>query len=993
MVDTDWKKYIIKVECEKSSELSKHAESAVSASTIYFCRTCPLFRTPVKELADSHVSEVHKLPSVTGGYFEVDHLYNHCPLKDPIKTEENLPHTLKSEDSPPVDTPFKSATEDTFSVRDQSPLELHSSAPSPSPIDATLSNSPTAPSSPISPVSKDSAGNTRKRITIQLSTFPTASGAIITALPSVEAPHSDVEIEQMTSLHSSSIVTLDSNTNLGDSTFKRSTSLSSSSSPENIPRDEAASVCDQPCEHGIAQTSLTGPAGTVAISPAQAQKPQYPCGYCNRIFASRQACELHARTHKLAKKFQCTLCSVSFTQLALLKRHTVAIHGIVPEATYLDNPDDKDFEITDELDSDSDGSLDTRPQRQPQSRHRRLVPLRPAGDRPRGRPKRLADWTSISSELKPNQKAQMDSTSGRSYYEDPSGLELRLENRFRTILPRPSRGEPTSAPKEITVSRPRRNKRCKRANTTTTDHGTRRPLACEPRVSTKSALQNPDQQFAFTQRRAIYVDQTSLLSNLVTIDSHLGQAYAISYPPAEVAPADETISHTKPAHMLTVAAAYASQLPPGSCSAGPEDQSRSDFAADGDPPNTGTMSMFSVQHGSVIPSIQIYPTSWLQSQTQQQPITTESSLVESTAMSHSEGDTNSIIGGSEYGQADMTQIQHQPVQLYPVVGPDGQTTMYYVAAPLESLDSNGTGLNVTPTNTYYGASQYSAHGYTWLSEVSQPTTDSFHLLIDANKLTTADRHASIVFTQSQESTNPALLEGDGRLEETGDSGKHMEDSDHLVPEATTSAFVNGMVGSHYPMYHAITPTSGPEPSETIEVIDLDASKYSSRFQLAEVIVSGPGANSECVVYTDLVPNVRPHFSEPQCQDTTSPREVANEPDLVQKQVGTAFTADQEFTSPEVLTCTAVPLSNTQISHEESSSVLADSEVLSKTNDIPRISERPSVSITLENVCSNSYPQCSVKPTLDFDVLTGDATGLTYKHSDCTFQDSTKVAGS
>ncbi|KAF6774038.1 hypothetical protein AHF37_07064 [Paragonimus kellicotti] len=283
MVDTAWKKYIIKVECEKSSELSKHAESAVSASTIYFCRTCPLFRTPVKELADSHVSEVHKLTPVTGSYFEVDHLFNNCPLKDPIKTEENLPHTLKSEESLPEDTPFNSATDDTFSVQDQSPLELHSSAPSPSPIDAALSNSPTAPSSPISPVSKDSTGNARKRITIQLSTFPTASGAIITALASDGTPHSDVEIEQMTSL-----VTLDSHKKVGDSTYKRSTSPSSSSS-ENIPRDETHSICDQPCEHGISQTSL---AGTVAISSAQAQKPQFPCGYCNRTFASRQACEV-----------------------------------------------------------------------------------------------------------------------------------------------------------------------------------------------------------------------------------------------------------------------------------------------------------------------------------------------------------------------------------------------------------------------------------------------------------------------------------------------------------------------------------------------------------------------------------------------------------------------------------------------------------------------------------------------------------------------------
>ncbi|KAA3670775.1 uncharacterized protein DEA37_0008268 [Paragonimus westermani] len=659
----------------------------------------------------------------------------------------------------------------------------------------------------------------------------------------------------------------------------------------------------------------------VAVASAQAQKSHFPCGYCNRIFSSRQACELHARTHKLAKKFQCTLCSVSFTQLALLKRHTVAVHGIVPESTYLDNPDDKDFEVTDELDSDSDGSLDTRPQRQPQPRHRRLVPLRPAGDRPRGRPKRPVNWIPISSELKPNQKAQMDSTSGRSYYEDPSGIELRLENRFRTILPRPSRGEPTSAPKEITVSRPRRNKRCKRANSATADHGTRRPLACEPRVPTKSALQNPDQQFAFTQqRRAIYVDQTSLLSNLVAIDSHLGQAYTISYPPTEVAHTDETISHTKPAHMLTVAAAYASQLPPGSCSAGPDDQSRSDLAADGDPANTGTMPMFSVQHSSVIPSIQIYPTSWLQSETLQQPITTESSLVEPTVISHSEGDANPIIGGSEYIQADMTQLQHQPVQLYPVVGPDGQTTVYYVAAPLESLDPNGTALNVTPTNTYYGAPQYSTHGYTWLSEVSQPSTDSFHVLIDANKLTTADRHANIVFTQSQEPTNPALLEGDGCLEETRDSGKHVEGSHHIVcvlctlqfrhaavSETTTSTFANGMVGPHYPMYHGMALTSGPEPPEAIEVIDLDASKYSSRFQLAEVIVSGPGTNSECAVYTDLVPNVQPHFSETKCQDTTLPHEVSNKPDSVQKQIGTAYTDDQEHTSTEVLVCTAVPI--------------------------------------------------------------------------------------
>ncbi|KAF8562974.1 hypothetical protein P879_11344 [Paragonimus westermani] len=255
MVDTAWKKYIIKVECEKSSEPSKHTESTVSASTIYFCRTCPLFRTPVKELADSHVSEVHKLPLITGGYFEVDHSFNHCPLKDPVKTEENLPHTLKSEDSPPEHTSFKSATDNTFSVQNQSSLELHSSAPSPSPADATSSNSPTAPSSPISPVSKDSTSSVRKRITIQLSTFPMASGAIITALPLDGAPHSDVEIEQMTSLHPSSIVTLESHTNLGDSTFKRSTSSSSSSS-ENIPRDETVPIRDQPYEHGIAETRM-----------------------------------------------------------------------------------------------------------------------------------------------------------------------------------------------------------------------------------------------------------------------------------------------------------------------------------------------------------------------------------------------------------------------------------------------------------------------------------------------------------------------------------------------------------------------------------------------------------------------------------------------------------------------------------------------------------------------------------------------------------------
>ncbi|TGZ61245.1 hypothetical protein CRM22_008092 [Opisthorchis felineus] len=862
MVEVAWKKFIIKVECERSCNPDG---SRQPGSTIYFCRTCPSFRTPVKETADVHLSEVHKvsldknsvnLHPRSASLIQSSTVNGLSPsTSDPeirVKIEESLSPLQNQE----------SVVEVKLNPCDSS--ELHISQPdAPSP-----SSPPTAPSSPLSPLIKEVLGNTRKRITVTLSTSPTAAALDIAAL----LPSNDGTHQLLLESSCDSMAQVDANSfddprrspevDLLESVF-------SPPSPANDPSSPSMAVyvcphCGQKYarlaglekhslrSHGPA--SLTGGDGSPDCDrappnsrncprarPISIDGPHFICNRCDRVFASKQACDLHARCHNGEKKFKCALCSVSFVQMNSLKRHTVAIHGIVPEPTYLDNADDKDFELTDDMNSDSDDSSTGKPHRTTHSRKRRASEFGHVLSVPRGRKKRPAGWLQT---LEDQLGRCKETISTPNMFEEPGPAELRQEIRYRTILPRPSRSGVTDAPKPITISRPRRTRRTHRTDRSSLNRDNRSdiltPMLRDTLVRGSRLTETSDLTAIGNQHPTVYVTSSSVLPNLVALEAQHGQ-YAISYCDLDsVARTEEASVSAKPAHVLTVAAAFVSQLPAGACPGSTTENHPTGSDADGndEASTTAPAAVYSLPSG--VPGIQIYPSLW------QQPeqVAGDTRTTQFTVTSQSDTSETLSLGSPEYIQSTAvlptnTTIAQQPVRLYPVLGPDGQTTLYYLATPVECLQnvvvdtvdqSNGSFTVSSPENYY---THYSHPTIAWVSDATPANLQPFQntSTSSANSLTSTtdpgDSHRASFVTETSQNL-------DTTIEHAPENGSVACEDGAL--SNSDSPYVSRLVTSIFPGY-TTSRTAIAELPETIEVIDLDASKFSSQFNEITVPVT------------------------------------------------------------------------------------------------------------------------------------------------------------
>ncbi|KER25042.1 hypothetical protein T265_14291, partial [Opisthorchis viverrini] len=581
--------------------------------------------------------------------------------------------------------------------------------------------------------------------------------------------------------------------------------------------------------------------------PISIDGPHFVCSRCDRVFASKQACDLHARCHNGEKKFKCALCSVSFVQMNSLKRHTVAIHGIVPEPTYLDNADDKDFELTDDMNSDSDDSSTGKPHRTSHPRKRRASEFDHVLPNPRGRKKRPAGWLQTledqlgrCKENKPIPTPNM--------FEEPGPTELRQEIRYRTILPRPSRSGVTDAPKPITINRPRRTRRTHRTDRSSLNRDSRSdiltPMLRDTLVRGTRLSETSDLTAIGNQNPTMYVTSSTVLPNLVALDAQHGQ-YAVSYCDLDSVTRTEEVSvSAKPAHVLTVAAAFVSQLPAGACPGSTTENHPTGSDADGndDASTTAPAAVYSLPSG--VPGIQIYPSVW------QQPeqLAGDTTTTQFTVTSQSDTGEALSFGNPEYIQSNAvlptnTTVAQQPVRLYPVLGPDGQTTLYYLATPVECLpnvvvdnvdQSNGSFTVSSPENYY---THYSHPTIAWVSDATPANPQPFQntSTSSANSLTSTtdpgDSHRASLVTET--SQNP-----DTTIEHAPENGSVAYEDRTL--SNSDSPYVSRLVTSIFPGY-TTSHTAIAELPETIEVIDLDASKFSSQFNEITVPVT---VNSE-----------------------------------------------------------------------------------------------------------------------------------------------------
>ncbi|TPP65176.1 hypothetical protein FGIG_07838 [Fasciola gigantica] len=454
------------------------------------------------------------------------------------------------------------------------------------------------------------------------------------------------------------------------------------------------------------------------------------------LMSNKTTHQLHARVHRTPKQCKCALCGSIFRNLGSLKRHAVSVHCIVPESAFPDNPKDKDFEASVELDSDSESRSSTsdsstakparrRKRRPGQSRrvshanttclpsllHNKNNTLNNTTSwlsdayaaantspsrRRRGRPRRSGARMMKSLDNYPDVN-RIDSLTISSQLKEAALGEFRSETRYRTILPRPPGGSVSdftaSQPVLIDGTHRRRNRRSKRGSLKSVDL-TVLPTDKRDSASRQSGTFFGSDMTAQTQvTQAVCLDHFVMASgSYVAVDplSYSAGAYAI-----EASGTDESNQLVcKPPHVLTVAAAYASQLPPGSIpTSSTEDCEallRNNPSAECDTSNS-TVVTNPVQSAPMISSIQIYPTPWIEDQ-QQNVMTGPVTPVDVSEIGHTTSQSaESEVLSSQNSTIPISVPLAQPVQLYPILSPDGVTTLYYyMATPVEIVQTPTT---------------------------------------------------------------------------------------------------------------------------------------------------------------------------------------------------------------------------------------------------------------------------------------------------------------
>ncbi|CAL8095620.1 unnamed protein product [Calicophoron daubneyi] len=813
-----WKKFIIKVKCEH--EVQSDSSSAVT----YFCRHCPSFVTAQWDIVEGHLAQVHKLDCCVEPGDELS------AVSKTARTETGDHKSNPSNDFKKLD--LAPQPDDANPFLNNKSLNESPKPESQSPHADDLES--VDPQSPTSPLYKPNDGS-RKRITITVG----SSCASIAPFQS-QTSQSAVDLSaQISSVRQ-------------ESPYDRESTSEASPSFQSSPGNEyefTCSTCQQrfpssnsleyhKChDNSFAQATNEQPMKLLGSESENtlSTSNQFACIDCGRAFASKHACDLHSRVHKQSKNFRCPLCSTSFSQMSLLRRHTVTVHDIVPEPSYLDNPDDKDFELSDETESDSDDSYEEKPRRTAHPRRRRsTVPSR-------ARSRRRKD----------KQNEQFRLTLNASLRQDERCLdELSVEGRYRMILPRPSASDAGLVSQPFTLRKTRRKRGRQSKQFIIDQNGQRReilaPALCDSMKSSISLRSS----HSGTSQSAPLLDP-SLAGNFVTFDPQL-QYNGVLCPGLACSGCSSTKGEesNKPAHVLTVAAAYASQLPAVNMPGVNHVQTSTQFGSkDG---NDLSFSLLPASSGTMVPGIQIYPTPGYESQLSVLPADTNviSELAQSSSVSsvsHTESTNNSGYVQSNPStlhacrsmntSASLAQQQCQ-LQFYPVLGPDGLTTMYYMAAPVEFVPSLSSAPSTDASadiNSLGGSAAYYeyANPSSWPpdteGESSTAKNPSFNgrlpkrlPLNEPGVASTRPEEANI-----PSETDVATLSLQRDLNANSSSYTPSVNS-ACLPTPYTTHGLESPFSAYVPSH-----TESPALAENVEVIDLDATRFQTHIGIPD----------------------------------------------------------------------------------------------------------------------------------------------------------------
>uniref|UniRef100_A0A5K4FCQ0 C2H2-type domain-containing protein n=1 Tax=Schistosoma mansoni TaxID=6183 RepID=A0A5K4FCQ0_SCHMA len=300
MLNDPWKKYIIKIKCEKNIT----TEQPNNPSVIYLCRICSGFRTDSESLVEAHLVDRHQIQSKM--YSELcscddSNDANQIALES-VLTTDNSTFTTSDTKGDHISDILNTLYCQT-SYASKSPTNVDEASPVTNDLNSLDSISP--PQSPVSPVLRE-LNSTRKKITITLNSSP----PLPTTAPNVS------ELQNPQKAVGTSGGDDESTSSLVYRAF-----LSSSNSPKNPINSSLKHKCPD-CNRCFSSYKAFERHTLRPHAPAHQSDEklvdlddhpsekcssttvayEFMCSQCDRSFATSQAYKIHARAHKSNKK-------------------------------------------------------------------------------------------------------------------------------------------------------------------------------------------------------------------------------------------------------------------------------------------------------------------------------------------------------------------------------------------------------------------------------------------------------------------------------------------------------------------------------------------------------------------------------------------------------------------------------------------------------------------------------------------------------------------
>ncbi|TNN15612.1 zinc finger isoform 1 [Schistosoma japonicum] len=613
MLNDLWKKYIIRIKCEKNIA----TESSNTPSVIYLCRICSSFRTHDESLVENHLIDRHEIRcEMHSDLCSCDDSNNASRIVlESVLTADNSIFTAidnKEDHTSEILNTLYCQT----SYLSKSPTNVDDSSPVTNDRNSIDSISP--PHSPLSPVLRE-LNSTRKKITVTLNSSPPLPTAAL-SISELHTPEKPAGI---------------SDKGAGSTSFVAyETFLSSSDSPSN--------AMDSALKH--------------------------KCPDCDRCFSSYKAFERHtlrshAPTHHLGEKtvdldshlpggysttiapyeFICPQCDRGFTTNHAYKMH-VRVHKSNKKSTR--HSDSANTHKCDSLDGN-------------------------------------------------NRK------------------EVVIEPRYRTILPKPC-SKQSSVQFSLLDLKPKRRNARRQTSSSSSEQSS---------LSARQTNHNDDSNNHSIPTTAVGLCNCS--SNYISngnLHIHSNSGNILLQSPASVSANNNNIIYDSmtttsdsiniPSHLLTVAAAYASQISFNTCDSNDTSQN--------------------VSNNSSTPGIQVYPIPWSSDAHSSSLISTES-LISDLVVNPSVDNPVTCSSDNQlpaahtittttcdvsFGHESLTSYSY--IQLYPVMSSDG--TIYYMAGtPVELTQTNNSSHQIDFNNQ--AATCESSYEYVTTNEICSSKDD------------------------------------------------------------------------------------------------------------------------------------------------------------------------------------------------------------------------------------------------------------------------------